>query len=53
MVSDVRPNLGAHAFWRRVIGRYTDGRFRDVDLDTPRWRGPVQSFESTVRSTLR
>jgi len=45
-VSEVPLNLGGHAFWRRVIGRYTHGRFHEVHVDTSRWRGPVQSFES-------
>jgi predicted acetyltransferase len=45
-VSEWPTNLGSHAFWRRVIGRYTDGHFREADLDTPRIRGLVQSFES-------
>ncbi|MGN6814095.1 MAG: GNAT family N-acetyltransferase [Thermomicrobiales bacterium] len=45
-VAQVRASLGAQAFWRRVIGRYTHGDFQEVDLDTSRWRGPVQQFES-------
>ncbi|MGI8857938.1 MAG: GNAT family N-acetyltransferase [Thermomicrobiales bacterium] len=45
-VSEWPTNIGAHAFWRRVIGRYTNGQFHEVDLDTPRIRGLVQSFET-------
>jgi predicted acetyltransferase len=37
-------NPGATAFWRRVIGRYTSGRYEDVVWDNVTWRGPVQSF---------
>ena len=39
-------NLAATAFWRRVIGRYTGGRFEEVVLDDERWRGPVQRLDS-------
>lgn len=51
-VAQVRTSLGAQAFWCHVIGRYTHGDFQEVDLDTSRWRGPVQSFVSaTVPAT--
>jgi len=45
-VSELRENTAAQAFWRRVIGRYTGGNFREVELDSPRWRGPAPAFES-------
>jgi predicted acetyltransferase len=50
-VSEWPTNFGSHAFWRRVIDRYTDGRFREADLDTPRIRGLVQAFESVGMRT--
>lgn len=37
-------NGPALAFWRKVIARYTGGRFEESVHDGPRWRGPVQSF---------
>jgi predicted acetyltransferase len=37
-------NVGAIAFWRRVIGRYTAGRFREVIWADDVWQGPVQLF---------
>lgn len=39
-------NVQAIAFWRRVIDRYTGGRFDEDVLDDPRWRGPVQRFDN-------
>lgn len=39
-------NVGATAFWRRILGRYTGGRFDEVRIDDDRWRGPVQRFDS-------
>jgi predicted acetyltransferase len=50
-VSEWPTNIGSHAFWRRVISRYTDGHFHEVDLDTPRIRGLVQSFSSAGERT--
>jgi predicted acetyltransferase len=41
-------NEAATAFWRRVIGRYSGGRFEDVVWDDARWRGPVQLFDSAA-----
>ena len=43
-------NQAATAFWRRVIGRYTNGQFQEQQLDDARWRGPVQRFDSTRRT---
>ena len=39
-------NDAATAFWRRVIDRYTGGRFTEETLDNHHWRGPVQRFTS-------
>jgi len=50
-VSQWPTNLISQTFWRRVIGRYTDGRFHEADLDTPRLCGLVQSFESASGRT--
>jgi predicted acetyltransferase len=42
-----RPeNVAATAFWRRTIGRYTNGRFDEVEWNDARWRGPVQRFDN-------
>lgn len=41
-----KENVRATDFWRRVIARYTGGRFDEEILDDERWRGPVQRFES-------
>lgn len=39
-------NVGAIAFWRRVIDRYTGGHFTEELLADDRWRGPVQRFDN-------
>lgn len=45
-VGEIHENKGAQAFWRKVIGRYTDGRFEEVIVDNERWEGLVQRFVS-------
>jgi predicted acetyltransferase len=45
-VSTTHQNTAAQAFWRRVIGRYTNDAYREVAVDSDRWRGPVWTFGS-------
>ena len=45
-VAQMRRNLPAQAFWRKVIGEYTGGRFEEVDLRSKDWDGPVMVFRS-------
>jgi predicted acetyltransferase len=45
-VREVARNTPAQAFWRKVIDRYTGGRFTEVMWDDDRWRGPVQCFDN-------
>lgn len=40
------PNVAAQAFWRRVIGQYTQGRFEETQ--EAGWNGPVQVFRSPI-----
>ena len=40
-------NARAIAFWRRVIDRYTAGRFDEEVLSDERWHGPVQRFDNS------
>jgi predicted acetyltransferase len=51
-VRQVPKNTAATAFWRKVIGRYTGGRFVEsiLDDDDKRWRGTVQTFHNTELS---
>ena len=44
-VGEMRQNVAAQAFWRRVIGEYTQGRFEDLE-SAPRWDGPLQRFRN-------
>jgi predicted acetyltransferase len=46
-VGQITQNLAATVFWRKVISRYTNGNFEEIDLDTDRWHGPVQIFTTS------
>ena len=39
-------NVAAIAFWRKVVDRYTGGRYREVRWNDEAWVGPVQMFTS-------
>jgi predicted acetyltransferase len=45
-VGQIPQNTGAQAFWRRVIGRYTDGAFEEFEMNSKDWTGPVQYFKN-------
>ncbi len=45
-VGELPENIGAQAFWRKVIGRYTGDHFEEHYADNDRWHGPVQVFQS-------
>ena len=49
-VRQTASNTAATAFWRKVIGAYCGGSFRELVLADERWRGPVQLFDNTNRS---
>lgn len=44
-VGQMPANLGAQAFWRRVIGDITAGHFEEVQVTQGAWQGVVQRFE--------
>lgn len=45
-VGEIAANAPAVAFWRRVIGDYTGGHYRERQTDTP---GSIQSFTTRKR----
>jgi predicted acetyltransferase len=47
-VRQVRANVGATAFWRKVIERYTSGAFEELEWDDERFHGVVQRFNRTL-----
>lgn len=48
-VGQMPLNLPAQAFWRRVIGAYTRGRFVEHSLNDAHWHGLLQCFDNTLR----
>jgi predicted acetyltransferase len=45
-VGEIPENTDAQLFWRKVIGRYTDEDYEELEVRNERWEGPVQVFES-------
>jgi predicted acetyltransferase len=45
-VGQMPQNVAAQAFWRKVLGKYTDGRFKEHEVLTGWWQGTIQVFES-------
>jgi predicted acetyltransferase len=39
-------NVAATAFWRRVVDRYTHGKYEEVQWNDAAWKGPVQRFSN-------
>ena len=52
-VAEMRENVAAQAFWRKVIGEYTGGDFAETVLDDESWHGPVQSFDNSSKAPAR
>ncbi len=48
-VAEVAPNTDGTAFWRAVIGKYTEGKFEERLEDSDKWNGPVQTFDARER----
>jgi predicted acetyltransferase len=45
-VAQLHENTPATAFWRKVIGCYSQGQYQETLLDDEHWHGPVQIFQS-------
>jgi predicted acetyltransferase len=46
-VGEIAQNVGAQAFWRKVIGDYTSGNFEEFVPETGTWTsGPLQRFRN-------
>ncbi|MCQ3937337.1 MAG: GNAT family N-acetyltransferase [Chloroflexi bacterium] len=42
----IENNTPAKAFWKKVIGGYTKGKYQETLLDTDDWKGPAFSFDN-------
>ena len=49
-MSQEASNVAAQAFWRRVIGQYTQERF--AETQEAGWDGPTQVFRSPGASPV-
>jgi len=41
-------NLPSQAFWERVIGEYTEGRYRKLAVETESWQGQGIIFDNSL-----
>jgi predicted acetyltransferase len=47
-VGQMPQNVAAQAFWRKTLGKYTEGRFKEHEVPAGWWQGIIQVFESTA-----
>jgi len=45
-VRELKDNLQAINFWRKVIGEYTKNNFQEIIMNNEKWNGPVQIFNT-------
>lgn len=45
----VAENVEALPFWRKVVGRYTGGRFEERAVQLERFKGTVHAFDNSSR----
>jgi predicted acetyltransferase len=51
-VAQIVENPQATAFWRKVIDRYTGGRYTEVFVEDEHWRGPEQVFNNSRKPQI-
>ena len=47
-VGQLAAHPGSHTFWRKVIRRYTNGRYEERQADAGSGFGPIQLFDNTA-----
>lgn len=45
-VRELKENIPAQNFWRKVINEYTKNNYKEIFLDNKDWCGPVQIFKN-------
>ena len=48
MIAQLAQHTGAQIFWRKIIHRYTLGRYDEVFHNNQDWNGTVQHFDNTL-----
>jgi predicted acetyltransferase len=41
-VAEIKENIPAQKFWRKIISEYTNDNYKEIQKDD--WEGPIQSF---------
>ncbi|HEX8680871.1 MAG TPA: GNAT family N-acetyltransferase [Ardenticatenaceae bacterium] len=49
----LRSNVGAQGFWRSVVGKYTMGRYTEIEMEKSAegWEGILLQFENSQQQT--
>ena len=47
-VTQLAAHPGSHAFWRKVIGRYTGGQYEEHQAEVSSPLGPIQHFDNST-----
>ncbi len=47
-VAQLAAHPDSHAFWRKVIGRYTQGRYEERQAEADSHFGPIQQFDNSA-----
>lgn len=47
-VREIRNNPKAREFWVKVISDYTQGNFKEIEMNDEKWQGWVQTFEKNA-----
>jgi predicted acetyltransferase len=45
-VRQIKENILAQKFWKKVIGEYTNNNYQEIILDDENWCGFVQTFKN-------
>jgi len=45
-IRETFENISGIEFWRKVIGYYTKGNYKEIKSDDNRWKGYTQIFET-------
>lgn len=46
-IRQIRENTPAQKFWRKIIGEYTQGVFKEYEVDNDKWVGYIQTFDNS------
>lgn len=52
-IREEEKNKSAQEFWRKIIYRYTNGNFKEINLSNKKWKGPIQLFDNSKNNLTK